>query len=484
MKFSDNKHTQGILEIFEQINQIPRQSKHEEEISAWLVEWGKTHNFETITDEFMNVLMRVPATPGMENKPTVTLQGHMDMVCVTDLNTVHDFQKDPIEMYIEDGWLKAKGTTLGADDGLALATAMYMATCPEVKHGGLELLFTVDEETGLTGANNLRTDWLKGKYLINLDSEDEGVITIGCAGGEETRLYYSNEYTSATKGFKAHNLKIFNLMGGHSGCSIKEQQANAIHLLDRLLLELDAACGIELMNIQGGIAHNAIPSTANAEIFIAPENIKLAQEIIANCTKTFKAEYATTDSNLEIVLEEVEKAEDTKVLTHETATKIMQVIAVFPYGIYRVSKEIEGLVETSSNLALVKFTEAETEIISSQRSTQMSMLKVLTNKIHFLGSLTGARVENRDPYNAWEPIWSSYLLEKSKVTYNKLFGKEPVVEVIHAGLECGLIGSKYPDYEMISIGATLKDVHSPLERLLISDVEKIFDFVKELLIEL
>lgn len=479
MKYSNDEVTQGVLEIFEQINQIPRKSKHEEKISQWLFDWGKKHDFVSEMDEVRNVLIRVPATPGCEKKPVVTLQGHMDMVCVKELGVEHDFLKDPINMIVEDGWLKAKGTTLGADNGIALAIAMHLATNKEAKHGALELLFTVDEETGLTGAAALKPNWLKGDYLINIDSEEEGVITIGCAGGEETRLYYPLELTTPTKGYLPRQLKISKLMGGHSGIMINEQQANAIQTLARLFIELDAACNVEISSYRGGVAHNAVPSDGEIDLYIDPADIAEADKIIAEWQEIFRKEHATSDPDL--TLELIEMTGSGKVFTPEFASKIIKVISIFPHGVFRMSKQIDDLVETSSNLAIVNTDADELEIISSQRSSVMSMLQVVTNKIHFLGYLTDAKVENRDPYNAWEPIWDSPLLEKAKEAYQRFSNKEAKIEVIHAGLECGLIGSKYPDMQMISIGPSIEDVHTPKEKLLISDVAKIYNFIKELL---
>ncbi|MBI9032225.1 aminoacyl-histidine dipeptidase [bacterium] len=480
MKYSEDAITQGVLEIFEAINMIPRKSKNEEKISQWLLDWGLQHGFQAEMDQVRNVLIRVPATSGYEDKPVVTLQGHMDMVCVKDLEIEHDFFKDPITMRVEDGWLKANGTTLGADNGIALAIAMYLATDKEAQHGPLELLFTVDEETGLTGAAALKENWLKGKYLLNIDSEDEGVFTIGCAGGEETRLYYPLELTDPTEGFKAMQVKVSNLMGGHSGVMINEQQANAIQIANRVMIELDSACDLEISNYHGGIAHNAVPHNAEIDIYIDPADIEDAQEIIAECQETMRKEFITSDPKMKIEL--IEVAGKDQVFTREFATKITQVLAVYPHGIFRMSKQIKDLVETSNNLALINTADNQIVITSSQRSSVMSMLQVLTDKIHFLGFLTGAKVENRDPYNAWEPIWDSNLLDKTKATYKKITGNEPKIEVIHAGLECGLIGSKYPEMEMISMGPTIKNVHTPREELLIEDIARIYTFIKELLL--
>ncbi len=480
MKYSNDAITQGVLEIFEAINRIPRKSKNEEKISQWLLNWGVEHGFMSEMDQVRNVLIRVPATPGYEDKPVVTLQGHMDMVCVKDPEVVHDFFKDPITMKVEDGWLKANGTTLGADNGIALAIAMYLATDKNAQHGALELLFTVDEETGLTGAAAVKEGWLAGKYLLNIDSEDEGVFTIGCAGGEETKLYYPLELTEPTEGFKAMQLKVSKLMGGHSGVMITEQQANAIQIANRLMIELDSACDIEISNYHGGIAHNAVPHNAEIDFYINPDDIEDAKEIIAECQETMRKEFITSDPNMTFELLEVQRKE--QVFTREFATKIVQVLAVFPHGIFRMSKQIKDLVETSNNLALINTADDQITITSSQRSSVMSMLQVLTDKIHFLGFLTGAKVENRDPYNAWEPIWDSTLLDKTKATYKKITGHEPVIEVIHAGLECGLIGSKYPEMEMISMGPTIRNVHTPREELLIEDIAKIYTFIKELLL--
>ncbi|MBN2828687.1 MAG: aminoacyl-histidine dipeptidase [Candidatus Cloacimonetes bacterium] len=475
--------TEQILKNFEDINRIPRKSKHEEEISNWLLNWGMSHGFESIQDHVNNVIIRVPATPGWEQKPGVIFQGHMDMVCVKTADSQHDFMKDSIKHVIKDGWLHADRTTLGADNGIALAIAMQIAVDKEIEHPKLELLFTVDEETGLTGAAELQSDILTGKYLINIDSEDEGVFTIGCAGGGESRLYLPNNKEEVPEAMIPFKLSVGGLAGGHSGITIHRQSANSIKLLVRILLFLDKNLTIKISSINGGTAHNAIPSSAEAIFFALPTNTSFIDGLVDLYQAILKREFHTTDPEMFVTAVPTEFA-DRMSFDCTTAIPLVYLLSAFPHGVYRMSPEVDGLVETSNNLAIIRTDEAEIEIISSQRSSVMSALDDITDKVQALAYLAKARIEERAPYDAWEPIWDSQLLTKFKSVYHRLFDKKPKIEVIHAGLECGVIGSKYPDLEMISIGPTLRDVHTPDEKLKISDIGKIYDLLANLFQEL
>jgi dipeptidase D len=475
--------TKQILDYFEDINRIPRKSKHETEISNWLLNWGVSHGFETTQDQVNNIIMRVPASPGWEQKPGVIIQGHMDMVCVKTEDSQHDFMKDPIKHIIKDGWLHADQTTLGADNGIALAIAMQVAVDEEIEHPKLELLFTVDEETGLTGAAELEADVLKGKYLINIDSEEEGVFTIGCAGGGESRLYLPNNQEDAPEAMIPFKLSVGGLAGGHSGITINKQTGNAIKLLVRTLLFLDKNLSVKISSINGGIAHNAIPSSAEAIFFALPTNTSFIDGLVELYQAILKREFHTTDPDMFITAKPIDY-DKRSTFDCTTAIPLIYLLSAFPHGVYRMSPEVEGLVETSNNLAIIRTKDEEIEIISSQRSSVMSALDDITDKIQALAYLAKARVEERAPYDAWEPVWDSQLLTKFKYVYQKLYDKKPKIEVIHAGLECGVIGSKYPDLEMISIGPTLKDVHTPDEKLKISDIAKIYDLIVNLFQEL
>ncbi len=480
---SGESKTKDILDIFESINQIPRKSKHEDAISEWLFNWAKGHGFDVVKDEVNNIIVSIPATEGMEDKPGVILQGHMDMVCVKTPDSKHDFMKDPIKHIIEGDWLRADKTTLGADNGIALAIAMKIATDKEIAHPALELLFTVDEETGLTGATELKEGILKGSYLINIDSEEEGIFTIGCAGGGETRLYLDADFEEVPEVMVPYKLTVGGLVGGHSGITINKQTANAIKLLIRAILFLDKNVSVRLVSVEGGTAHNAIPSTAEAIFYALPTNSSFIEGLVEYFKTIVEREYGSTDPDLFIKSERIEYS-NRMGFTTETMAPMVYLISAFPHGVYRMSPEVEGLVETSNNLAILRTLEDQVEIVSSQRSSIMSSLDDITEKIQALAYLSKARMEQRAPYDAWEPVWESKLLDKAKATYRKLYNKDATIEVIHAGLECGVIGSKYPNLEMLSIGPNLKDVHTPEERLRISDVSKIYDLIVNLIQDL
>ncbi|MDP8231861.1 MAG: aminoacyl-histidine dipeptidase [Candidatus Zophobacter franzmannii] len=475
--------TQLILKHFEDINQIPRKSKHEEQISEWLLNWGKSNGFDTIKDSVNNIIITVPASKGWEGKPGVIIQGHMDMVCVKTAESKHDFLKDPIKHIIEGDWLRADNTTLGADNGIALAIAMQLAIDKEVEHPQLELLFTVDEETGLTGATELEPNLLKGKYLLNIDSEEEGVFTIGCAGGGESRISFPADFVDVPEPMIPFKLTVSGLAGGHSGITIQKQSANAIKLLIRSLLFLDKNISIKIASIKGGIAHNAIPSTAEAIFYALPTNSAFIDGLVELYQSILEKEFHITDPGMKIKSEKTEYA-IRKAFDAKTTISLVYMLQAFPHGVYRMSPEIEGLVETSNNLASIRTEDDEILMTSSQRSSVMSSLDDITENIQALVYLSKANIEQRTPYSAWEPIWDSELLTKAKTAFNKLYNKDAKIAIIHAGLECGVLGSKYPNLEMLSIGPTLEDVHTPDEKLKISDVPKIYDLIINLFQEM
>ncbi len=464
--------TQKVLDLFEEINTVPRQSKHEEKIAAWLMKWAQDHQFSAEQDDIGNVLIKVPATPGFENKATVTLQGHMDMVCEKAKGVEHDFSTDPIKHIIDGDWLKADGTTLGADNGIALAIALTLVTDDSVKHPPLELLFTVDEETGLTGASNIQPGWLQGRYLLNLDSEDEHVFTIGCAGGKDTHISYTG--TRIPVGEKvSFKVTVGGLKGGHSGVDIDQPLANANVVLARLLRECE---GINIVSIEGGSAHNAIPRDATAFIRIA-DGAVLKKRALA-LVEAIKKEYPA-DDGITISVQLADPPET--MFDKESSCVIINMLRALPHGIAAMSRDIEGLVETSNNLAVIK-TEGDTvSILTSQRSSVMSALDDLTGKIESVAKLAHAEVESGNGYPAWEPDVDSRLLALCTAEWKKVTGVEPKVEIIHAGLECGIIGSKYQGMEMISYGPTIKNPHSPDERLYIPSIQSICDFTASLL---
>ena len=478
-----DKITQDILKIFEQISQVPRQSKHEEAISDWLVDWATKRDIKVWRDEVLNVYMSVPATKGYEGRPVVTLQGHMDMVCEKTPDSKHDFQKDPIEFVYKGDWLYANKTTLGADNGIALAFAMAIAES-DIPHPELELLFTVDEETGLTGALALKENSLKGKILINIDSEDEGVFTIGCCGGVDTKAWFDLDYENVE--FDTYKLTLGGGFGGHSGGDIVKHRVNANKMLVRTLWELKEKTGMQLISIHGGTAHNAIPRDAEAIVAIPDEDKEQAETIVAAMAATFQNEYKGFEDGLYGKLEAV-RTED-KAIKAELAERILRFLVAFPNGPELLDPSVyQGgplLAETSNNFAVIRTENDRLRVLSSQRSQVMSSRNMLTQKIEMLAYLAGAEYKSGNGYSSWQPNWDSKLLAATKDVYKKLFNKDAKVNVIHGGLECGVIGGKHEGMDMISLGPTIENPHSPDERMYIPSIKKVWDLLTELLVSL
>lgn len=476
---TSSPRTQRVLDWFEQIAAIPRCSKNEGQIREWLLDWSTKNSFSSKTDSAGNVLISVPATAGYEKSPTLIIQGHLDMVCEKTPDSTHDFSKDPIEFVYDGEWLTANKTTLGADNGIAIAIAMAMIMDESAEHPPLELLFTVDEETGLTGANKLETGFVSGKVLLNLDSEDEGVFTIGCAGGTDSDLSFPLDFENPPAGTSLYLLKAGGMKGGHSGVDIHEQRANAVKVLFRSIEYISKQAAVRLADVNGGSAHNAIPRDAEALLFIKEADFGKVKEELSVIEKTIKNEYASIEPDLALTLEPSDKSLP-KAMTEESMKLAINAVLAVPHGVAYMATEIPGLVETSNNLATIKINNDALEILSSQRSSLLSRLDVITNQIHAVAHLSGGTAHRGEGYPPWEANWDSPLLKQCKEVYQRKFGKEPVVEVIHAGLECGIIGDRNPGMDMISFGPTIKNPHSPDERLKISDIDKIWDFLQEL----
>ncbi len=476
-----HQKTKQTLDLFEEISAIPRCSKHEEKIGAFLLAWAEKHGLAGKKDKVGNVLIKVPATPGYERSGSVVIQGHMDMVCEKTADSPHNFDKDPIRFVYEGDWLKADHTTLGADNGIALAMAMTMALDKTLVHPPLELLFTVDEETGLTGANFLQADFIDGKILLNVDSEDEGVFTVGCAGGRDTHITLALHYEDAPEGFVMARVKAGGMTGGHSGVNINEERANAIRVLVRTLMQIKRDFDMRLADISGGTAHNAIPRDAWADIFIPRESFKAIEKVTADMEQVFKHEFKKTDATLKVSVELQPETMGKRPLNMADTGRICDLIIALPHGVAAMSTEIKGLVETSNNLANVKIASSKLEIVTSQRSSVMTRLSALTWRIEAVARLAGADAVSGNGYPAWQPNLQSPLLARCKDVYRKLFGKEPHVEAIHAGLECGIIGDKKAGMDMISFGPTLKNPHSPDEKIHVESIGKVWDFLAELL---
>ena len=474
----DNLQPKEVFEQFKPILSIPRPSKKEEKMTEYLKNWGLSHNLETITDKIGNVIIRKPATKGMENRKMVCLQSHMDMVCEKNSDKVFDFEKDAIDTYVEDGWLKAKGTTLGADDGIGVATALAILASNTIEHGPLECLFTVDEETGLTGAMALADDALKSNILINLDSEDEGEMFIGCAGGMDTLGYMPFSWENNTEK-SAFSLMVKGLKGGHSGDDINKGRACANKVLNRMLWDINQKFQIHLADFDGGNLRNAIAREAKAVFTYKEEDEKTITEIVETFTKELQYEFRTTEPDMQIELTKVASPE--KVVDKVSQDKLLDVLYATPHGVLAMSREIENFVETSTNLASIKIKDNKFHIVTSQRSSVESALQAAAKRVESCLRLVGAEVEHTDGYPGWAPNTDSEILNVVVDSYERLFGKKPIVRAIHAGLECGLIGKKYPKMDMISYGPTLRGVHSPDEKMDIKTLQMFWEHTLDIL---
>ncbi len=470
-----------IFEQFAKINQIPRPSKREEKMIAYLKQWGESHGFETKVDETGNVLIRKPATPGMENRKTVILQSHMDMVCDKLVDVEFDFDNDAIKTYIDGEWLTAEGTTLGADDGIGCAMELALLDSNDIEHGPIECVFTRDEETGLSGAEGMKAGFMNGDYLINLDSEDEGEIFVSCAGGRNTTAKFVFKREEAPAGSFFMRAQLKGLIGGHSGDDINKQRANAIKLLGRFLFaEMKKYEGIRLAQFNSGKMHNAIPRDGMFVIAVPhdlKENVKADWNVFA---AEVAEEFHVTDTQMVWAMESTEAE---PVIETDVAQKFIYALQAVDNGIYAICQdpELNGMVETSSNIASIETKETEINIVSSQRSNVMSNLDNMCNTIGACFMLAGAIVKHSDGYPAWKMKANSDLQKIVVESYKKLFHKAPVVRGIHAGLECGLFSERYPHLDMVSFGPTLRFVHTPDERLHIPTVQMVWDHLLDVL---
>jgi dipeptidase D len=465
--------TQQILNIFEQLSAIPRGSGNEAAIRNWLQEWAANHGCTSKVDEAGNLLICAPGTAGYENAPAIVLQGHMDMVCEKTPDSTHDFTRDPIKFVVDGDWLRADRTTLGADNGIAIALGLALVEDPTVAHPPLELLFTVEEEIGLGGAGALKPGFFSGKTLLNLDSEDEGTFIIGCAGGQKAEIWLPLGWQTPTLSAALH-LRVHGLRGGHSGVDIHKHYASANKLLGRALARIQHASPIALMHINGGTAHNAISREAEASFLCEKDGIPAIESAIRELEKTLNAEYSASESNIALTLTPVTPG---RAATMADTAKAIHLLSALPHGVAEMSASVEGFVETSNNLAKVEIVDDALHIITSQRSTIMTRMEELTARIVAIGLLAGAEATNTPAYPGWQPDTSSPLLKRSVETYQSLFGAAPKVQMIHAGLECGTIGAIYGNLDMISLGATIENPHSPTERLNIPSVGKVWDYL-------
>ena len=468
-----------VMDFFLEICRIPRPSGSEEKMGEYLMSFAAARGLAAKKDEVGNVLISKPATPGFEGRQTVILQAHQDMVCEKDATLDHDFMTQPIETYVEDGWLKARGTTLGADDGMGIAMALAILDSKEIEHGPVECLFTVSEETGLTGATCLKPGMMNGKKLINLDSEDEGQIYIGCAGGMNSMIEFEYKSEPVPAGYLFLRVGVDKFHGGHSGDDIEKGFANANKILARFLNAAQDKYDMRLCSISGGNLHNAIPRDATAVIavpFADREKIRVDFNVFAS---EVQDEYHVTEREAKFFMESTDAVAE----CIEPAVSryiIRSVFAVFN-GVYAMSMDVPGLVETSSNLARIRTEQGKVTMVASQRSSVESAKHAVQATVAACFRLAGAKVEQSDGYPGWAPNPKSELLDISVRAYRELFGRDPQVKAIHAGLECGLFLDAYPDLDMISIGPTLRGVHSPSERLELATVPMVFDHLLAIL---
>lgn len=464
-----------LWKYFHEITQIPRPSKKEKKMTEYMKKFGLDHGLETVVDKTGNVIIRKPATKGMENRKGIIMQGHLDMVPQKNSDKKFDFEKDPIETRIDQGWVKANGTTLGADNGIGVAAAMAALTDPKIVHGPLEALFTVDEETGMTGANNLKKGLLKGEIMINMDSEDEGELYVGCAGGIDVSAVRNYKQEKTPSGLTAYSLALKGLRGGHSGVDIHLGRANANKLMFRFFQQAEHDFGMRIAEYAGGDLRNAIPREAFATITVP--SIKKAQfvKFVKGYEKMYRSEFKEVDPDIHMVLEEC--AQPAKLMNEGDQYRIIRAVFICPHGVQRMSHSMPGLVETSNNVAIVRIKDGRFETYCLTRSSVDTAKEATAWKIAAGFQLIDADVQLTGSYPGWNPNMASPILTVMQDTYKKLYGKVPAIKAIHAGLECGIIMGRYPGLDSISFGPTIRYPHSPDEKVEIESVGKFWNFL-------
>ncbi|MBN2117455.1 MAG: aminoacyl-histidine dipeptidase [Anaerolineales bacterium] len=470
-----------ILERFEQISSIPRGTKREEMISRWLQAWAKDHGFSSRVDQTGNLAIYVHASPGLEKAPTIILQGHMDMVCEKTPDSNHDFMRDPIHCIREGDWLRADRTTLGADNGIAIAMALVLAEDRTMPHPPLELLFTVEEEIGIGGASTLDPNLISGKTMINLDSEEEGTFILGCAGGKTTFIRLPCAQEALPPDHDIFHLSVSGLQGGHSGADIHKHLASANKILARALDRIGQNVPVRLVALKGGTARNAIARDAEL-IFACPKgNEMVLREQVTAFEQEARGEYAKSDAGLSISFRASQTKSNAKAFGQADSANVIQFLMALPHGVIYMSASVEGFVETSTNLAVLELKDDGLHITTLQRSNIMSRLNEIDRYIEAVARLAGAEINFAEGYPAWQPNMDSPLLERSVKVYESLFNHKPAVSIIHAGLECGIIGDRCAGLDMISFGPTIKNAHSPDEKLYIPSVQRVWDLLDALL---
>ncbi len=467
---------EGVWKYFAEISKIPRGSKNEKQIAAYVMQKAKEFGLEAKQDKYMNVLICKPGSPGYENRPMICLQGHLDMVCEKNKDKIHDFEKDPIELVREGNVMRANGTTLGADNGIAVATNLAIMEDKSLVHGPLEFLFTIDEETGLTGASNLKGGFVQSKTLMNLDSEEEGEVFVGCSGGKNTIGVWKLAFEKSPGKSVAATLRVKGLKGGHSGLEIDKGRGNSLKIINRALVALSDV-GARLVSIEGGNKSNAIPREAEALVFLPAANLNKAKKVVASYNTIVKAELVSVEQDLVVELEVKKDLKKGKVIKKQQQALILKTIAGLPHGVIKMSADIAGLVETSTNVAVIRTEKGKITLTTSQRSSVASEILEICQSVVAVFELGGAKVQTTEGYPGWKPNLASPILKLAKTTYKQLYDKEPAVKAIHAGLECGIIGEKYPGMDMVSFGPTLQAVHSPDEKIYIDTVDKFWKFL-------
>ncbi len=472
----------AIWQHFEEMCAIPHPSKHEEAMRNYVVEFAKKHNLEYEVDAVGNVVIRKPATKGLEDRKGIILQGHLDMVPQANSDTKHDFEKDPIKPRIDGEWVKATGTTLGADNGMGVCAALAVLESKDLVHGPVEALFTIDEETGMTGAFGLKPGYLKGDILMNLDSEDEGELFIGCAGGTNALAEFKYEKVAVPKDSASYKIIVKGLKGGHSGCDIHLYRGNSNKILFRFLRQAERTLDLKLASFDGGTLRNAIPREAFAVVTVPASKAKDFEKALNEYERILKVEFATADPGLEIKFEKAAMPDG--VLDEKSQMNIVNCVFALPNNVIRMSNDMPGLVETSTNLAIVKSDDASktASVICLLRSSVDSGKEALERKMEAVFELAGAsKIVFDGQYPGWKPNPNSPILKTMMEVYKKMFNKEPKISAIHAGLECGLIGGVFPNLDMISFGPTIRNPHSPDEMVNIATVEKFWDYLVETL---
>jgi dipeptidase D len=470
-----NLEPKQVWNYFHEITQIPRPSKFEQGMIKYMKEFGKKHNLETIVDKVGNVIIRKPATKGMENRQGVIFQTHLDMVPQKNSDKKHNFEKDPIETVVDGEWVRANGTTLGADNGIGVAATMAVLSSKDIPHGPIEALFTIDEETGMTGVFGLKKGLLKGDILMNLDSEDEGELYVGCAGGVDVNVTKSYKQEKAPEGMVAYKIVAKGLKGGHSGVDIALGRANSNKIMFRFLMQAESDFKIRLAEAAGGDLRNAIPRESYSVVLVEEKKAKDFEKFVKGYEKMYQAEFSDTEPDLKFALAKTEVP--AKVMKKDEQYKIIRALFACPNGVQRMSQAMKGLVETSNNLAIVRCINGKFEAYNLTRSSVDSSKEATAWKIAAVFHLIGADVTLTGTYPGWKPNMKSPILETMSDVYKKMFGNVPEKKAIHAGLECGLIGGVYPNLDMISFGPTIRYPHSPDEKVNIASVVKFWDFL-------